>query len=141
MLRWDSKQLRLRAGRYASISRAEWRARPAAWSREESRRNRGIVAEENSFADYLWRDFRKLMRHNPRAFFDRDDFIDGHVGQLFHQSGGPGNFQRIDLGAFAQPEENAWIARRHIAHSALGLLDARNSFRRQLQRSADAVAI
>src|ERR1700726_3942692 len=128
MSRQRSAPLRHGAARCVSISKAEWPARPAAWNQEPMRRSRENGVEGNSFRGGLWREFRKGTRHNSRAFLHGDNFVDGHVGELLDLPARPGNFQRIDLGPLAQPEENARIACRHVAHAALGLLPMRNSF-------------
>ncbi len=47
-------------------------------------------------------DLGKFAGHDSCAFFDRDDLIDGNIRQAVHLSAGPGDFQGIDFGAFAQ---------------------------------------
>src|ERR1700730_1311093 len=127
-----SAALRLRAGRCASISRAEWRARRVVYGRVRPRICREKFCAVISSARCLWGDLRdyfwKWARNNSRTFFDGNDFIDGHVCQFFHQATGPGDFQRVDFCTLAEAEENARIVCGHVAHAALGLLDVGDSF-------------
>src|ERR1700681_5002401 len=124
-----SEPLQHGAARRVSTSTAELPARPAVWNREPMRRNQENGVEETSFRGDLCREFRKWMRHDSRAFFYRNNFVDRHAGELLDLPARPGYFQGIDLGPFAEPKENARIACRHVAHAALGLFDMRNSFR------------
>ena len=81
------------------------------------------------------------MRHNSYAFFDGDDFIDRHIRQFIHVPAWPSDHQRFYLGSLAEAKMNARIACRHIARTALCLLDMHKSFRGQLQSGTDAVAV
>src|SRR6267143_2629281 len=91
----------------------------------------------SSSARYLW----KVARHNSCALLDGDDPVDRHIRQSTHMPARPSDFQRLDLGSFPQTKMNPRIIRRHIAHSALGLLNVCDSLGGQLQRRAEPIAV
>jgi hypothetical protein len=81
------------------------------------------------------------MRNDAGAFFDGDDLVDGEIFQLIDLAAGPGDFERINFGVFAQAEEDAWVAGGHVAHAALGLFDVSPIACADFEGSAEAVAI
>src|SRR5450432_1891847 len=84
---------------------------------------------------------RKWMRHDAHAFLDRENAVDRNVGQLVDLAAGPSNLQRFDLVALSEAKVNSRIVGGHIAHATLGLFDVDKAFGRQLEGSADAVAV
>src|SRR5262249_22450515 len=101
--------------------------------REEPRkRRRGEVIKEirNHTLSFRNWDLWKRTRHNPCAFFDRNDLIRGEIGKPIDLSARPCDLQRIDLRMLSQSKMNTRIAGRHIAHPTFGLFDLNGSVRR-----------
>src|SRR5215469_10368966 len=99
--------------------------------------NRGNAAGQNSFAGHLG----KGSGHDSGTFLDGDDAVARDVGELVDLAAGPGDFQRIDLGASSQAKMNARIAGGHIAHATFGLFDVRDAVGGQLERRTNPIAI
>src|SRR5882762_9135715 len=72
-----------------------------------------------SFSGDLW----EWMGDDAGAFFDGDDFVQWEIFEAIDLAAGPGDFEAVNLGVFAQAEENARVAGGHVAHAAFGLFD------------------
>src|ERR1700727_1566399 len=127
--------------RQSGVARASVKLLPSRKRDEPRKRLRGKIIACDDYRDSSGRHFGERMGNHARAFFDRDDGIDGYVCQLIDLAAGPGDYQRLDLGSLAQAKMNSRIAGRHIAASALGLLYMHEPFRSQFQYGAGAVPV
>src|SRR5882757_8709931 len=125
----------------SGVARASVRLLPSRNRDEPRKRRRGNIIACDDYRDSSGRYFGERMGNHARAFFDRDDGIDGYVCQLIDLAAGPGDHQRLDLGSLAQAKMNARIGGRHIAATALGLLHMHKSFRSQSQYGAGAIPV
>src|SRR5271170_6262041 len=87
---------------HRGVARASVSVLPSMKRDEPRKRLRGKIIAWDDYRDSSGRHFGKRMRDNARAFFDRDDAIDGHVHQLVNLAAGPGDHQRLDFGSLAQ---------------------------------------
>src|SRR5207302_6365815 len=92
-------------------------------------------AVASSFARYLGED----ASYDARAFFDRDDFVDGDIRELVYLPARPRDFQHVNLRPFSQTKLNPRVVRRHTAHPALGLLHVSCALGGQFERCSDSV--
>src|SRR5579859_84221 len=126
---------------HRGVARASVRLLPSRKRDEPRKRLRGKFIACDDYRESSGQYFWERMGNNARAFFDRDDGIDGDVCQLIDLAAGPGDHQRLDLRPLAQAKMNARITGRHVAATTLGLLHVHKSFRSQFQYRADAVPV
>ena len=82
------------------------------------------------------------MRHDALPFFDRDDLIDGHIGELVDLTAGPGDHERVDFRIACQGRnECADRSRTCSSIRRLCLVDWTKPSADSFRDCADAVAI
>jgi hypothetical protein len=70
-----------------------------------------LVWFQNLAMQSLARHFRKWMRYDSRALFDRNDPVNRDIRQLVDLTAGPCDHQRLDFDSVAKPEMNPGVAR------------------------------
>ena len=86
-------------------------------------------------------DFWELAGYDAFAFLHRDDLVHRDLRQLIYSAAGPGDFERGDLGAMTQTEQDPGVAGLHVAAAAFHLLESRHSLGSEFERRADAVTV
>src|ERR1700691_2934335 len=74
---------------HRGVVRASVSVLPSMKREEPRKRRRGKIIACDDYRDSSARHFGERMRDNARAFFDRDDLVDGHIGQFIHLPAGP----------------------------------------------------
>jgi hypothetical protein len=89
---------------HRGVVRASVSVLPSMKRDEPRKRLRGKIIACDDYRDSSGWHFGERMRDNARAFFDRDDGIDGQVRQLVNLAAGPGDHQRLDLDRLPRPK-------------------------------------
>ena len=81
------------------------------------------------------------MWDDADALSDRNDCVNGNVGEFVGLTAGPRDLERIDLAPFAEAEMDTWIAGGHVAGAALGLIDLNDGVGGEFENGTDTVSI